>query len=208
MPAVAITGLGVVQAIGVGGDNSCAVQTDGTVQCWGAMAGAWHTGNSAAGGSTAPLTVLGLGTVSSLAIGAQHGCGIVSNGTVRCWGANDVGQLGNGTVGIPAFAGATSAGSSKAAQLAAGDAFTCMLATDGAVACWGDGSLGQMGNGGNTGNASPLVVPDLTGTVQITARGSHACARRFDGAVFCWGTGGIPGMSASTVPVPVPDSLP
>ena len=208
MSAVAITGLGVVQAIGVGGDNSCAVQADGTVQCWGAMAGAWHTGNSAAGGSTAPLTVLGLGTVATLAIGAQHGCGIVSNGTVRCWGANDVGQLGNGTVGIPAFAGATSAGSSKAAQLAAGDAFTCMLATDGEVACWGDGSLGQMGNGGNTGNASPLVVPDLTGTVQITARGSHACARRFDGAVFCWGTGGIPGMPASTVPVPVPDSLP
>lgn len=83
--------------------------------------------------------------------------------------------------------------------LALGDAFACALITDGTVRCWGDGSMGQMGDGLNlnlgTGHTlpeshyRPTPVPNLTGVTQIVAAGDYACARLGSGAVKCWGNG-------------------
>ncbi len=208
MNATAVNGLGSVKAVAAGGNNSCVIQDDGTVRCWGEMAGAWQTGTAGTSASTTPVTVQNLPAASGIALGKQHGCAITANQKVRCWGANNAGQLGNGKPGQPAFSGAGTDLAGLVSQIAAGDAFTCLLTSQGAVACWGDGSTGQMGNGANVSNSAPLVVQGLEHIVQVTAHGSHACARRFDGAVFCWGTGGIPGTSASTIPIAVPDSLP
>ncbi len=207
--AVTVSGLGTVQSIAVGGNNSCVVQSDGTVLCWGEMAGAWHTGKLSDGASSTPVTISGLGAVKSIAIGTSHGCAIMQAGSVKCWGANDSGQLGAGQIGSPSFAGATLANASNLKQIVAGDAFTCGLSAMTDIVCWGAGTAGQMGDGLNVSRTEALVVPDLaTGMEEVVAGGQHACARRFDGAVFCWGTNGIPGMAASPVPVAVPDSLP
>src|SRR4051794_7034931 len=71
-----------------------------------------------------------------------HACGLLSDATVKCWGANQMGQLGEGTpprrltaVAVPGLAGATS--------VSAGGGMTCAVLVDGTARCWGANDLGQ-----------------------------------------------------------------
>ncbi|MGE0357593.1 MAG: FG-GAP-like repeat-containing protein [Burkholderiales bacterium] len=123
--------------------------------------------------------------VGSASLGAGHGCAITTAGTLRCWGNNAFGQLGDGTtaarpapVEIPVFA----------SQVATGAAHTCVL-SGGAVSCWGRNTNGQLGDGTTTSRATPAPVAGLESTfVQAIAAGrDHTCAVISFGAIRCWG---------------------
>lgn len=97
-----VTVVGVSSAISVsaGANHSCVVLTGGAVQCWGAGESG-QLGNNGSADSPIPVTVSGLGALSATAVsaGTLHSCAVFANGSVRCWGANNSGQLGdeNGT---------------------------------------------------------------------------------------------------------------
>lgn len=121
----------------------------------------------------------------AVAIGVQHSCALVGDGTAKCWGSNDYGQLGSGAVGGVSQA-ASVVGLDDISSLAATDYGTCALAAAGRVYCWGLGP--------NDTNAMPGEEPGtphaLTGFEQITmiATGTaHLCALRGDGKVLCTG---------------------
>jgi alpha-tubulin suppressor-like RCC1 family protein len=87
-------------------------------------------------------------------------------------------------------------GTCTALRLAAGGKHTCALTSTGAVRCWGDGSVGQLGYGNTMGKgASPGQMPppnvDVGSSplVQITAGGAHTCGVTADGQLKCWGDG-------------------
>ena len=64
----------------------------------------------------------------------------------------------------------------------------CAVTTQGEVACWGDGTWGQLGGGILEGGLStPQIIPGLEGVVQVAVQGVQTCALKGDGSVWCWG---------------------
>src|SRR5262249_31763870 len=102
-------------------------------------------------------------------------------------------------------------GPASTVQVSAGLDYTCALAADGTVSCWGNNQYGQLGDGTNTTHLVPVRV-NLTDVVQISAGGgntfgaAHTCAVKSNGDVWCWGSNDYGGLgdgtqNASNVPV-------
>jgi alpha-tubulin suppressor-like RCC1 family protein len=79
------------------------------------------------------------------------------DGTVRCWGSNASGQLGNGTT-TDSTSPITVSMITNAIAISAGGAHTCALLSDGTVACWGFNFSGQLGSGSNVDSVLPVLV--------------------------------------------------
>ena len=96
----------------------------------------------------APISTLTNGNVR-IAAGNVNTCAILSNGTVKCWGSNSYGQLGNGTSTSTNTPGnSINLGTGRTATaIAAGLGYTCAILDNGTVTCWGENSAGQLGNG-------------------------------------------------------------
>ena len=109
-----------------------------------------------------------------------------ADGSVRCWGDNADGQLGDGTT-TGSSTPVPTTGITGAAEVAAGANHTCAVLDDGTGRCWGGGALGQLGRGTTVGSTAPVVVSGLAGAAQITAGQSYTCATLSGGAGRCWG---------------------
>jgi alpha-tubulin suppressor-like RCC1 family protein len=115
--------------------------------------------------------------------GDNFACGIADQGTF-CWGANSVGQLGNGTTSASASPVAVATAFSS---ISVGGSHVCGREPNGIVRCWGEGAQGQLGDG--AGISRPLPAPGPGGPfVMVTTGGAHSCALAIDGVAFCWGS--------------------
>lgn len=124
-----------------------------------------------------------------IAAGANHTCIISPQRTVKCWGSNESGQLGDGTT-THSSEGVTVLGVNNALALTAGNAHTCALIAGGTMKCWGAGSDGQLGNGALVATSTAVDVIGLEGVVEAAAGSKHTCALLVSGIVGCWGEGG------------------
>ena len=262
------------------------------VLCWGDDS-VGQLGDARRGGRATARTqvVAGVTDIKAIAASWQHACALTTAGQVSCWGANNQGQIGDGTTTGPraptapdpaslsptirvtsvvtghehtcaavqrrpdaagaatrrdrsirrrpararsrrpsrsapppirlpspparstpassaraaaktSTAGARTAASSSATArrsgnataIVAGGAFSCVLASDDALYCWGDNHFGQLAIGGNTVRATPAPVPGLAHVTALAAGGAHTCATADDvsgaRALFCWGANG------------------
>jgi hypothetical protein len=141
-----------------------------------------------------------------IAAGRQTGFALLFDGTLRAWGANEHGQLGDGTTTDRALPVAVT-GLAGVAEIAVGDSHACALLDDGTASCWGANESGQLGDG--TTNQSPTPTPvQMPAGVTFThlAAGSFFnCAVGSDAGVYCWGRGtsgqlGNGGLVNSSVP--------
>lgn len=126
-----------------------------------------------------------------LALGFNHGCARLANGTVRCWGDNGAGQIGDG---IP-FDGSRPnvlspqpvPGIEDAVAIASGLSHTCVVRRSGGVSCWGSNIFGQLGDGTEQRSSKPVKVLGLSNAKSLAGGTSFTCALRADKTVACWG---------------------
>jgi alpha-tubulin suppressor-like RCC1 family protein len=192
--------------------SACAVLTSGGVDCWGAN-GLGELGDGTTIDSDVPVAVVGVGGTGTLSgvksvanAGGSGYCALLTSGGVDCWGANDVGQLGNGVEGVPNGCGG-SCSTSPAAVVGVGKVGTlsgvaslvgalssyCALLTSGGVDCWGQGMWGELGDGTNDRAAAPVAVAGvgaagtLSGVKIVATSGRSYCAVITSGGLDCWG---------------------
>ena len=205
---------GTSPAIGIssGEAHVCvALQHEGTgsVVCWGAN-DRGQLGNATLAGSPVPVEVSGLTGVgvNAVAAGRRHTCALRAPGSVLCWGANDHGQLGDGSTADSATP-RTVVGLEDATGLGTGDGFSCAARQSGRVVCWGANRDGQLGDGSHTDSSVPVPVEGLKDSFGVAVGSAHACAVTIGNMrARCWGNNawgqlGTGSRVSSDVPVPV-----
>ncbi|DAC19080.1 MAG TPA: hypothetical protein HA276_00610, partial [Candidatus Poseidoniaceae archaeon] len=182
--------------VATGNAQSCGILANGSLMCWGGGDNWGAQGNGLASNSNlqSPSWVdLGAGlTAESVAFGQHYGCAVLSDGSLKCWGKNDDGQIGDGTSEDKHSPVAVSLGAGRTADaVAMGNAHTCALLDNGSVQCWGDDTWGDLGNGaGVTDRLSPSEYVDFGAgrtAVALDVGTDHSCAVLDNGSLMCWG---------------------
>ncbi|MDI1460815.1 cell wall anchor protein [Catellatospora sp. KI3] len=188
-----VAGLAGVKTIAAGGQFGLALLADGSVRSWGSNSHG-QLGDGTTTERLTPVTVTGLAglKVKAIAAGFDFSLAVLADGSVRSWGNNDSGQLGDGTtterltpVTVTGLTGR------KVKSVAAGIDFSAAVLGDGSVKSWGGNGLGQLGNGTTAGpQLTPGDVIGLTGVrvKHVAAGGLFSLALLTDGRLKGWGT--------------------
>ena len=192
-PTIGLPGLAHTAAAVTGGVvTSCAVTASLSAACWGEMTGnnspllTVHT-------SAVPVQ-LPAGKVSQISAG-YGGCAMVRAGglsiSLRCWGDNTWGEIGNGST-TPEKAPAKVTGLPSPVQsVSSAGSHVCALVHNGGAWCWGYNDDGQLGDGTTSNSSTPVAVTGLPLNVaQIAAADDHTCALLINETVMCWGLNG------------------
>jgi alpha-tubulin suppressor-like RCC1 family protein len=159
--------------VDVGWGHACGLTTSKEAYCWGWSAfgqvGAPVFQNSCGTQpcSKVPLAVLGSHTFEAVSVGETHACAIDAGGVVFCWGNNDMGELGGGTVSSMSVTPAQVQSPSNQLGLSfksiqSGGAYTCAVGVDNLGYCWGSNISGKLGVNDTTERTIPTLVSGLT----------------------------------------------
>lgn len=163
-----------------------------TLHAWGIDSEGQLGDGTAGGNRPTSLAVPGGNDIVTMSGSSGHVLAIKEDGTVLAWGRDNLGQLGDGTVGNPDIrpTAAVIPGLSGIIAVAAGSNSNLALKSDGTVYSWGNDQNGLLGDGtsGNpTNDPVPHVVPGLSNITAIAIRGTFALALKSDGTVYAWG---------------------
>jgi alpha-tubulin suppressor-like RCC1 family protein len=203
--------------IALGHQHTCAILDNDQVKCWGnntygqlGYGTTAHRGDGAGEmGDALGYVDLGTGrTAKQIAAGTWFSCAILDNDTVKCWGRNDRGQLGQGNTTTRGDGGGemgdslavTALGTGRTAKaIGLGDTTACVIMDNDLVKCWGRNNVGQLGQGstadrgdgaGEMGDSLALTALGTGLTAKKLAVGlSHACVILNNDNVKCWGEG-------------------
>ena len=139
--------------------------------------------------------------------GRGHACAIALDGRAFCWGRNEEGQLGDGTLTDRRTPTAVAGGLTFAA-ISTGDFHTCGITTTGQAYCWGINQFGSLGDGSQLRRLTPVAVSGGHVFASIATGSQNTCAITDDNVAYCWGQGFFGangnGLQANALtPVPV-----
>jgi hypothetical protein len=144
---------------------------------------------------------MGIESVTQISAGNGQVCAVGSDGTLRCWGSNNAGQLGIGEpsnpVDLPQLTLATGV-----VEVAAGGETTCARLENGGTQCFGSGPLGS--RAAPSFSATPQEVVNLPSPIRIVASASNRCALLSDQSVRCWGTSPFGDADGAPIPIALP----
>ncbi|MCE9671023.1 chromosome condensation regulator RCC1 [Myxococcus stipitatus] len=195
-----VPGLEDMAAIAFNQSFSMALGSDGSVWTWGAndegqlglgtppVEGEPHTPDVAQRDSAERIQ--GITGAVAVAPGFEHALVLMEDGTVRAFGNNEAGQLGDGTFESRDYP-VTVAGLTGVVKVMAGSAHSLALRGDGTVWAWGRNTYGNLGTGttSTTGRPTAAEVPGLKDVVDIANGRDHVLAVHSDGTVSSWGLG-------------------
>ena len=207
-----------ITAIAAGNNHSLALCSDGTVASWGGN-DYGQLGNGKTTMSKVPVEVdrggvLAGKRVISISAGIHYSLVLCSDGTIAAWGKNDYGQLGNGLLtnsNLPVSVDRNGALAGKTVtQLRCGNESSVALCSDGTLAAWGRGNVGQLGNGSSTDRMVPTLVTSsgvLAGKkpVSIASGSGFSVTLCQDGTLVSWGSASLGSLgNGSTTQTLVP----
>lgn len=96
-----------------------------------------------------------------------HTCSLLADSSVKCWGPNDLGQLGNGSTGGSSSVPVAVTGLSGVTDISVGFKISCALMADTTLKCWGDKSDGTFGSSGGTSQNTPALRVNTYNTTQF-----------------------------------------
>jgi alpha-tubulin suppressor-like RCC1 family protein len=113
----------------------------------------------------------------------------LSDGLIRCWGANTYGELGNddpSDTPVPTLV----KGIADVVSVVAGSENTCAIVADGTVSCWGKNNSRQLGERSVAVSSSvPVVIQSALPASAVAVGETHICTiTRIDASVQCWGS--------------------
>ncbi|MCA9577930.1 MAG: hypothetical protein KC668_20990 [Myxococcales bacterium] len=184
-----------VHSLAGGEEHYCAVRAAGELWCWGRN-GYGQLGNESIENAILPAARVDLPPVRQVSASDNITCAVLESGEVRCWGQNIFGVLGLDTSITAAGVPTAIAGIDDAVSVSVGLTHVCALRRTGAVACWGAGGAGQLGDGLGVSSLTPVAVSGLNDVVEVQAGYDVTCAIRVDGSVYCWGTGTLGQLGA------------
>jgi hypothetical protein len=210
---VPVTGnLSWTSVVGSTALNSCGIAVGGAVFCWG------NNANGATGTGMPALQVLTPAPIASTesftmvdAAGFYpngYACGISTQQRAFCWGFDQDGRLGTGSVGNRATPTPV-ADTLHFASIYTGDDRTCALTPAGDAWCWGMSYQGTLGSAGAGPHPTPVPVAAGFSFIQLAVAYQSTCGLEAAGDVYCWGVnffGGLGNGSAvdsSATPLPV-----
>jgi alpha-tubulin suppressor-like RCC1 family protein len=190
-------------------DHTCGTTTSAETYCWG-YNGHGQLGN----GSTAhsfgiPVRVLGGHSFAQVSAGRHLSCGVTTAGAVYCWGLNDTGQLGNGSVGGFSSTPVRVSGTQNFMQVGAGYLHACAITVAGAAYCWGANTNGQVGDASTTSRLTPTAVAGGHVFRHIGVGDRSTCGVTTSYVAYCWGDnfGGHLSVGSGLGVVPTPTAL-
>ena len=201
-PFLAVMGANVTPIeMAAGFHHTCSIYDDYNLYCWGDNFWGQVGNNGTLGGANEDVgypTLIPLPqnrTAIAVNLGGDSSCTILDNGSGMCWGLNDHGQLGDGTMADKnAPTPITVIPSNRTlAAIAVGVNNTCGLLDDGSVYCWGNNSYGQHGDGTNSDSnltattGAYASLPSGRTAISIDMGKEHVCAILDDNSVACWG---------------------
>jgi alpha-tubulin suppressor-like RCC1 family protein len=163
------------EEIAVAGAHACARSLDGQITCWGEGLA-----------KNTKQTARELAKASGLATGDSFVCVLV-DGTVRCWGRNDQGELGMRADTETRTKPIVLKNLSGAVKISAAEARACVVTKDGGVFCWGSNNEGELGRNTRSPTELPGLVEGVNGATDVAVGAGHVCALSRDGTLACWG---------------------
>ena len=129
-------------------------------------------------------------TTTQVALGRTHSCALMSDDSVRCWGHNTYGGIGDGTTKFKDTAVTVSSGTSFK-SVAVGLDHSCAVTTGGDLYCWGRNANNQIGDNTVTQRTSPVLVDSGVAYTMVSAGESHSCGITSTNKLRCWGLGDL-----------------
>ena len=201
-PAAAVDGQGTFsepssvpippfEQIAAGDQHACGLTRDGAVWCWWFGTSGQLGDGKTEGAYAAPVRVVDLPAARAVEAGGNSSCAIDQDGGLWCWGDNQFGRLGDGTtenrwrptrvVGLDRSVVSVSVASDHG----------CAVLEDGTARCWGDNSMGELGDGTRAPSSTPVRVTVMDALIEAASSGAnHTCALTRTGQVWCWGHNG------------------
>lgn len=154
--------------------------------------------------------------MTSMVAGNDHNCALLDAATLKCWGNNASGQLGNDSLtpsSIPVAPAVPASGSlGRIKAVATGHEHTCVVLENGRAWCWGNNNKGQLGNPSVAAQENkPVRAATFENAQAIAAGFEHTCVVLLGGSVQCWGSnafGQVGKSPASNEPVLTPHQVP
>jgi alpha-tubulin suppressor-like RCC1 family protein len=150
-------------------------------------------------------------TTTQVALGRTHSCALMSDSSVRCWGHNTYGGLGDGTTKFKDTAVTVSSGTSFK-SVSVGQDHSCAVTTAGALYCWGLNTSNQVGDNTTTQRTSPTAIDVGVNYLMVSSGEAHSCGITTANKLRCWGLGdygqiGNAGTANQAVPVNIDNTV-
>ena len=173
--------------------HTCVLRPDGSIACFGSGdSGRLGYGESLQR-SLMPTGGINLGgSAMDLAAGSNHTCALLTAGTVRCWGNNDSGQLGDGSSTTRTAPVTVDLGTNRTAKsVSTGSFHSCAIMDDDTLSCWGSNGSYRLGVGSTASTVrtpTPVVLGPGVTVKKVSTGESHSCAIFGDDTAKCWGS--------------------